>query len=201
MVRERTPARNRPKSQLGESWVVESDGDDEYTPPTKQTNAMRCSRATAEPAESPRKRPSRVNVNTSAEPAFIMPSMHESGVDGSWLGEEKPKVNSASSNATRRAQRPEDRDTSTFHRPEHRGKQEKLVRTSKDFANFMTPMFSWSYDVLGGALQALKTPISYLIAGWLLVGLLVFLRNLLFSSIYSALSPVCTYFRNLYSLF
>ncbi|KAL9066755.1 MAG: hypothetical protein Q9161_007344 [Pseudevernia consocians] len=195
MVRERTPARNRPKSQLGESWVVESDGDDEYNPPPKQADGMRRSQATAEPAESPRKRSSRVNARASAEPEFIMPSLYEGNVGGSWLGEEKPRVEKDFSKANRRVQRLEDRgtstSTSTSYRSKDQGGQEKLVKALEDVANVIRPMFAWTYDVLGGALHALKTPISYLIAGWLLVGLLVFLRNLLFSSIYSALSPVC----------
>lgn len=191
MVRERTPARNRQKSQLGESWVVESDGDDAYTPPSKPADGMRRSQGTAEPTESPRKRSSRVNARTSAEPEFIMPSIHEGSVGGSWLGEEKPRVERDSSKASRRAQRPEDRGTSTSHRPKDRGGQEKLGKAAGDVADLVTPMFVWTYDVLGRALHHLKTPISYLIAGWLLVGLLMFLRNLLFSSIYSALSPVC----------
>lgn len=195
MVRERTPARIRPKSQLGESWVVESDGDDEYTPPSKQTDGVRRSQGTAEPAESPRKRISRVNARTGTGPEFIMPSMHEGSVGGSQLGEEKSRAEKESFKGNKRVQRPEDRGTSvspsaSYHFTDGR-RQEKLVKASEDISSFVTPMFVWTYDVLGGALHALKTPISYLIAGWLLVGLLVFLRNLLFSSVYSALSPVC----------
>lgn len=191
MVRERTPARNRPKSQLGESWVVESDGDDEYTPPSKQADGIRRSQGAAEPVESPRKRPPRVNARTSAEPDFIMPSIHEGSVGGSWLGEEKPRVERESSKASRRVPRPEDRGTSTSYHSKDRGGQEKLLKATEDVASFVTPIFVWTYDVLGGALHALKTPISYLVAGWLLIGLLVVLRNMLFSSVYSALSPVC----------
>ena len=190
MVRERTPARNRPNTHLGESWVIESDGDDEYTPPSKQTNEMRRSRATAELAGSPRKRPSRVSASTSAEPDFIMPSMPQGDAGGSWLGEEKARVEREYSKA-RRIQQPEDRQRSTSYPSKEQGGQEKLVKKSGHFADFLSPILVWTYDVLGGALHALKTPISYLIAGWLLVGLLVFLRNLLFTSVYSALSPVC----------
>ena len=191
MVRERTPARNRPKPRLGESWVVESDGDDEYTPPSKQTNGMRRSQTTAEPAEISGKRPSRVNASTSAEPELIMPSMHQGDLGVSWLGEEKSRVERESSKVNRGVQQPEDRDRSTSYHSKDRGGQEKIFKALGEFADFLSPMFVWAYDVLGGALHALKTPISYLIAGWLLVGLLVFLRNLLFSSVYSALSPVC----------
>ena len=192
MVRERTPARIRPRTQLGESWVVESDGDDEYTPPSKPTNETRSWQALAEPAESPRRKSSRVDASTRAEPKFVMPSMYQGGVGGSWLGEEKPRVKTEEfSKASRKVQHPEDRISSTSHTSKDRGGQEKLIKASKDFADLLSPMFVWMFDVLGGALHALKTPFSYLIAGWLLVGLLLFLRNLLFSSVYSALSPVC----------
>ena len=178
MVRERTPARNRPKSQLGESWVVESDGDDEYTPPSKH-------------AESPRKRPSRVNASTGVEPELIMPTMDEGSVGGSWLREEKPRVEREPSNPVRRVPRLDDRSMPASYHRKNQGGQYKLVKASEDFTNFVTPMFAWTYDVMGGALNALKAPISYLIAAWLLIGLLVFLRNLLFSSVFSALSPLC----------
>ena len=191
MVRERTPARNKIRSQLGESWVVESDGDDECTPPSKQANGMRRSQKNADPAQSPQKKSSRVSDKPSGEPEFIMPSIHEGTVGGSWIGQEKPRVEREPIKASRRVQRPEDRVPFPSCRPTDRVEQNRLLTAFGDFANVVTPMFVWMYDVLGGALHALKTPISYLIAGWLLVGLVVFLRNLLFSSVYSALSPVC----------
>ena len=193
MVRERTPARSQPKSQLGESWVVESDGDDEYTPPSKQVDRMKRSQGIADAAESLRKRSSRVNRRSSAEPEFIMPSIHGGSVGKPWLREEKQSLGSDSSKASREARGTEDRSTftSTSCRSKDQRGQEKLLKVLEDVATFVTPMFVWTYDVLGAALHAMKTPISYLVAVWLFVGLLVFLRNLLFSSVYSALSPVC----------
>ena len=191
MVRERTPARNRAKTPLGESWVVESDGDDEYTPPSKRSKEMRGWQAIPEPAESPRKKPSRVDARTAAEPTFIMPSMDQDGVRGSWLGEENSRVEKRSSKINRRVQQPEDKVRSTSCTSKDRRGRDELLKASRDFADILSPMFVWVLDVLGGALLMLKTPISYLIACWLLVGVLVLLRNLLFSSVYSALSPVC----------
>jgi hypothetical protein len=52
-------------------------------------------------------------------------------------------------------------------------------------------MFSFAIEVLGGALRILKTPISYLLAIWLLFGLGIIVRNLITNSIYASLSPVC----------
>jgi hypothetical protein len=52
-------------------------------------------------------------------------------------------------------------------------------------------MASWIRDVVGGALRVLKTPISYLLAIWLLFGLGVILRTLVTNTMYASLSPVC----------
>jgi hypothetical protein len=52
-------------------------------------------------------------------------------------------------------------------------------------------MAGWIRDVVGGALRVLKTPISYLLAIWLLFGLGVILRTLVTNTIYASLSPIC----------
>ena len=52
-------------------------------------------------------------------------------------------------------------------------------------------MLSWMLEVLGGALKVLKTPLSYFLAIWLLFGLLVMVRNLVTTSIYASMSPIC----------
>jgi len=52
-------------------------------------------------------------------------------------------------------------------------------------------IMSWVLDVFGRALRILKTPISYLLAVWLLFGFGLVLRNLVTTSIYASLSPIC----------
>ena len=47
------------------------------------------------------------------------------------------------------------------------------------------------YDVLGKVFSTLQTPIALLVAVYILIGMSVLLRNLLTSSVYSALSPIC----------
>lgn len=49
----------------------------------------------------------------------------------------------------------------------------------------------WLLEILGQTLKALKKPISWLLAAWLFAGMLMFLQNLLTSSIYAAVSPIC----------
>ena len=206
MVRERTPARSRQKGQLGESWVVESenesesdgvdDGDDEYSPAASTTAARQAekvkpSQFKAEPPETPRRRSTRPSKKASAEPELIMPSIHEGSVGGSWLGEDKRKVEREPNQASRRAKKYEGRDEGRLQRSSDPTPQERLAKMSEATIKFVTPMISWAFDVLGGALHTLKTPISWILAAWLLVGLLLFLRNLVFSSVYSALSPLC----------
>lgn len=195
MVRERTPARSRPKSQLGDSYFVDSDGDDDYTPPPATTSARpdgtRPSQSGAEPPETPRKRLSRANGRASTEPELIMPSIHEGSIGKSWLGEDKRRVERSPEKRSRKPQKTRSRDEGRSYQSSEPTAQDSLFDATEKIMGFVTPMLSWTYDVLGGALHTLKTPISYFIAGWLLFGLMVFLRNLFFSSIYSALSPIC----------
>lgn len=57
--------------------------------------------------------------------------------------------------------------------------------------NFIKPILGGVYEIIGRALHLCKTPIAMLIAAWLMLGLVNILYNLLFTSIYAALSPVC----------
>ncbi|KAL2039223.1 hypothetical protein N7G274_007891 [Stereocaulon virgatum] len=202
MVRERTPARSRQKAELGDSWVVESesdginDSDDEYSPEAsnataRQAEKVKSSQFKAEPTETPRRRSTRPSTRPGAEPELIMPPLHEGSIGGSWLGEDMRRVDQKSNQANRRVKKYMQRDEGRPQRPSDPILQERLAQLSGATINFVTPTLSWTFDVLGGALHTIKTPISWLLSAWLLVGLMLFLRNLLFSSVYSALSPLC----------
>ncbi|KAI4156312.1 MAG: hypothetical protein LQ340_000367 [Diploschistes diacapsis] len=52
-------------------------------------------------------------------------------------------------------------------------------------------VLTWLLAVLGGALQMSKKPISYLLAAYIFIGLLVVTTNVLTSKLTMALSPVC----------
>lgn len=194
MVRERTPARAKSKPQLGESWVVDSDGDDadeEYSPSpannrSKQTNVV--ARGASESTTSPRKKPTRSGAKTSAEPeSLIMPSIHEGSISSSWLGEERQGTNRRPGKTTSRAFRTED----TPKLVSSPGIEDRLMKTWEDVLSFATPICSYIFGVLGQALQILRTPISMIIAIWFAIGFAMFLKNLAITSIYSALSPIC----------
>ena len=199
MVRERTPARaparSQAKPQLSDSWgMVESDGDDEYTPPhgftsSHQTEDMRRSQR-AESAQTPQRKP-KGGRRASAEPELIMPSITENGISSSWITEDAGRRRPQNSRVQTRQRSPEKRNSPARRRQREDTVNVKFESAADDVMSFVQPMFRYGYDVLGNALHTLKTPISYIIAVWLLIGMLVFLRNLFFTSVYSALSPVC----------
>ncbi|MCJ1297289.1 hypothetical protein MMC08_000075 [Hypocenomyce scalaris] len=203
MAGQRTPqARTRPKPQLGDSWVVESDGDDEEgviksSPRTwldsnnlAEADAGRQKKVftnMANPStdESPRKRSSRTSTRASVEPELRMPSIHENSMDGSWVDGRGLHRASRRTPKQERTSTPNDEDSIIP------AAQQRVEKKSEQFQTPLRPVFGWIADVLGRALDASKTPISYIIAIYLLFGLMLLLRNLLTTSIYSALSPIC----------
>ncbi|MCJ1273047.1 hypothetical protein MMC21_000836 [Puttea exsequens] len=200
MARERTPARTRPKSQLGDSYVVESDGDDgdsEYStpyPPGTQADRTRQSPDGAETQmnkDATRRRSSRTNGRASADPDFIMPSIYEGSVGGSWLGEKKKRPRRSPIQGSRKPQVVRADEGRRSYQPQRAAQQDTLFQITQTAMHFVKPILVYVFDVLGGALYTLKTPIIYMVACWLIIGCLVFLQNLFFSSLYSALSPIC----------
>lgn len=203
MADQRPPqARFRSRPQLGDSWVVESDGDDERdsikgpadtnsdlgtvaeAEARRQKKAL-TSKAVTNANESPRRRSSRTNARPSAEPELMMPSINEDSMDRSWVEGGGPRKTSRRAPRQGRGSTPNDGSTRTPP------KEHEAESKSEELQKVLRLIWSWTYDVLGGALAALKTPISYAIAVYLLFGLILLLRNLLTTSIYSALSPIC----------
>ena len=56
---------------------------------------------------------------------------------------------------------------------------------------YVAPILDWVFDVLVNTLRFLKKPISWVLALYLFAGLLTLVANLLTSSVYTALSPIC----------
>jgi hypothetical protein len=86
--------------------------------------------------------------------------------------------------------------------PKHRGEKSISAKATTGEAadgdlipeivtEHLTAMLLWSTDVVGKAFRVLKTQVSYILAAWLLFGLGIVARNLITSSIYSSLSPIC----------
>ena len=208
--------------QLGESWVVESDQDEEYEPgspdsgedfsigstcnthayrrgpiplkpePTGNSNVKLRSRPKPlETTDIPQERAGRKNSRASAEPEFVMPSIHESSPTGSWLGDRKPMTRRATPQKTRKTRDPQGRSTSRLEGNEDPAANDWLGEVFGNIVRLLRPIVGWSYDVAGKTFNTLKTPIALLIAVYILLGIFVLFRNLLTSSIYSALSPIC----------
>ncbi|KAL8828164.1 MAG: hypothetical protein Q9191_002752 [Dirinaria sp. TL-2023a] len=137
------------------------------------------------------RRSSRASTRVSVEPELIMPSIHQDSVGGSWLGEEKPRKRTGTKKGRQDyAGRPQ-QGIAREHQPNGSGSQDLLAEALQNALSFLLPIWRWLFDVAGGALTALKKPISYFLAIYLFFGILIVLRNFLTNSISTAISPIC----------
>lgn len=196
----------KPTLKLGESWVVEGDDDSqEYEPEDDEDLSVISS-------NSPPRRPTR-NTNRSPEPQFVMPPLDNDTLAASWaesssknpagrndarLTEGRRSSRLAADGTLRRRYGPQVKDqkrTSNKDDSRSTSSRSRGVGTYQNFFDIImehaTSILSWAVEVLGGALRVLKTPISYILAIWLLFGISVIVRNLVTTSIYASLSPVC----------
>lgn len=206
------------KSQLGDSWVVndssdaDDDGDDsgykedDTTMQSSRTSKSSGSRygprngGNGSQEATPRRRSSRA---TSKEPEFIMPSIFEDGMArsptrgeksrGGGQGGAKRRSNrsGASSNGIVQDREGDGSKAPRASRHDTRSAETAAMDAVENVLAVVKPIAAWLLDVGGGVFKALKTPISYLIALYVLLGLIAFARNLLTQSIYTALSPIC----------
>jgi hypothetical protein len=202
----------RPSLQLGNSWVVEGEEDSVEVETTVEEKMMEKDTDYAEPPSSKEPSPSKKarqrttrRTTRSPEPELVMPSIDVSSMDGSWADTTGRSAHLRKS--PRISERPRDLRTRKSRRTEGSSSPEELpaakpvkkrapkVTMDQDMlqviADHLTAMLSWSVEVLGKALRLLKTPISYLLAIWMLFGLGIIARNLITTSIYASLSPIC----------
>lgn len=190
--------RGQAKLQLGESWVVE--GEDESPSPQESVSPPP---TTSSHRRTPRK------TTRSPDPEFVIPSLDRDTLEAS--GAESPIRGLRQHNGERysRGLRQTAYENSPVKRGRKRTNGEKAqsdaptVRSElqRDPSNLQEileivvdhggSVFSWAIDIIGTALRMLKTPLSMLLAVWLLFGLGVVARNLLMNSVYASLSPVC----------
>jgi len=203
-------SQRRSRHQLGDSWVVESDEDignpDDGGPRSAESSAQDMNSTSGDFVSAPtsaksRRRVPRYVARESLEPELVMPSIHEDNMDDSWLasngrGSRKlpsgRAVKSPAQTTPRAARSSRNRANGTPPEPPQRDQRKS---TSDGFAEnvvgALQPIFGGILDVFGGAIKILKPFISYAIAIYLLLGLMLLLRNLLTRSVYSALSPIC----------
>lgn len=166
------------------------------------------------PPKTPRK-PSK-GSNRSPEPEFVMPPLDPDTLEASWAESTSRFTRGKGSHyMDRERRRRPSRQGVSSGSPEKRlrtkNTNNKVSFSSTDSASIAPQsqatsnlqgfvdvcldhakvMFAWFIEVLGGALRVLKTPISYLLAIWLLFGLGIIVRNLITNSIYASLSPAC----------
>jgi hypothetical protein len=197
------------QSDLGDSWVVnDSDTDessleeDNSSPPdmpnTRQVKRSQTPSVSARSA--PRLRSSRASSKV-PEPELIMPSIHEGQVEGSWTSTHGGSKDAGHSPKTRQSK------ASTSSMSSQSGADRRVGSGRGSHSSYMSERYhqdtadkvlsllgysaDWFLDVIGGALKALRKPISLVIALYLFAGLLVMAQNILTRSVYSALSPVC----------
>ena len=162
-------------------------------PKSSKGKALSLSQKFGSSSEASKSKPIRANPRTPDEPDLIMPSIHEDVLESSWFDRENPRRKKGTS-----------RGSNVFVEPggvrRLENSRSRLLATSTNgkpatipdsIADFLKSVVTWVYDVTGGALGKLKTPLSYFLAVYIFIGLIIFLRNLLTSSIYSALSPIC----------
>ncbi|MCJ1238372.1 hypothetical protein MMC14_006361 [Varicellaria rhodocarpa] len=197
MSQQRTHSKKKERD-LGDSWGVVDTAEDEDEDVSNSTesghlrdqdNISRSLLAREQPLvpEQSRQRSTRISANPEVFTEFIMPSIGENAVGESrstTYGNGYPKQLASEPSRRRKLSRT---------RIKRSVAPDQTVWISHFTENFLRPVLGWWYDVIGTALGALKTPISYALAAYILFGVLVLLSNLLTTSIYSALSPICRF--------
>jgi hypothetical protein len=193
-------SRRHPKAGLGNSWVVEGDIDSNTSDQEYEDSPRRSPRDKHQ-ADSPSSR------RIPAEPEFRMPVLNYGDLDGSWVNAEDDRKNRKGVPRRRTVQdRVSNTSPSTAGSPRSRKipttKQTRSSETSEGtlgsfqasqemLLGYAGGMLSWTTDVIAKALWTIKTPISFILAIYLLFGIGLVLRNLITTSIYSSLSPLC----------
>lgn len=185
-------SRNRGKPQLGDSWVVEDESD------SSGASSSGVERHRSKRQSHDQRGPTRTS-RVSVEPELVMPSLHANSIDGSWYSGEQPQIRRSPRKRLGKHviheehSRPKPRDVATKETCEDsdRRLRKRRIRNGQRVRDFVLPIVSYCFDVLRIAMGALKTPVSIFLAMYLFVGLLILLRNLFTTSIYSALSPIC----------
>ncbi|KAL8938222.1 MAG: hypothetical protein Q9216_004006 [Gyalolechia sp. 2 TL-2023] len=189
--------------QLGGSWVVDdgdfSNDDSSHKGVKLQHGPRQPPQQLTESPETSRRLLSRITSRTGPEPELIMPSIHESSMDGPWYTGQQSRLRRSPRKRARKFTPEEKPIKSEYSSTPVKGEIEREggrlnkqpSQRTEPAVEFLQAIFKWCFDVLGRSMAALKTPISYILAIYLLLGLLNVLSNILTTSVYSALSPIC----------
>ncbi|KAI9805892.1 MAG: hypothetical protein M1825_000506 [Sarcosagium campestre] len=207
------------RSQLDGSWVIQGHDDDIQGTPTPAGN-LRSKRSQLQSPMSggTRKIPARSstrNTDSSAEPEFVMPSIDNDSVVGSWV-EANQKANQEAAERPRRRVTNRRAQVASGNGSMHESRQSETLtyqefpvrappateierNTSRDVSNALFHALgstvSWAMEILGGALRVAKTPITLalgvMLAAYLLLGLGLVFKTVITHSIQSSFAPIC----------
>lgn len=150
--------------------------------------------------ETSQRHSSRMKSRISPEPELVMPSIDEKSMDGSWYTGEQSRLRRSPRKKAHKQRTPDEQPIGSEHSSifnldgvnhERRHFKKPTSQRTGPTVELLLSMFRWCLDVLARTMTALKTPISYFLAIYLLIGLLNMLSNIFTTSIYSALSPIC----------
>ena len=177
-------------SNLDDSWVKDTHGSDQDWDSESEEELP-----PPQAPEPPRRRVPRKKTHSSPASRaseFIMPS-YEDVARSSWIGSgpdndqrarRRPAKTAEPRHSLKRSQSPPSRR-------EIRGTRKPQVADGSEILNILWSSLIWLAEILGLALRYLQKPLALVLALWLMVGLVVFTRNLIFSTISSGLSPIC----------
>lgn len=172
------------ETELGDSWVVnenhsDQDGDSDF----RITDNEREEQAAPPPRRGSRN-PSKVHTGTAEsiitqnrisqpEPEFTMPRLEHS----SEIRQRKPSIRKL---GRPRKEVKQESDT-----------QDAVLNYAQQMLEYAGNVLFHLLDVVGIAFKAMKKPLGYIIAGYILIGIMMMTKNLATQSLYAALSPLC----------
>jgi len=183
--------------------VVEGDDSSEYSPSRNKKELP--PRRTTPPRRGAR-------GARSPDPEFVMPSLDPDTMEASWAESTSTSARQQKERhlVQKESRRRNSRQMQSDEVPEKRARNristgQNISPTSRHVAREPSQleevieavvdkggnMLGHLLDILGGAFRILKTPLSYILAIYLLFGLGIVLRTLVTNSVYASLSPVC----------
>lgn len=186
----------RDRSGLTDSWVIESESDGDYECASSQSDTAQDFNEAQHPSKNRlRKHASEVQPESQrfsptskkdiVQTELLMPTLEDTRGLRPRKTEKKP------SSSKRHIPSPVGKSYKSGRAFDNSTPQDTIEQVFENVGMLIQSIFRWTYDILAKTLRLLKTPISYAIAGYICLGLIILLRNILTSSVYSALSPVC----------
>ena len=144
------------------------------------------------PDRTPRKRMTQ-STRVAAESRFVMPAMEGSSPS---MSASSPQFARDRSSQPQTGLRRREKRTKTAATPSHAQDANTTDRSAADYlgtlwSNIVLPSLEYGFSILKIAASLAKPFIAYGLAIWLLLGLLIMARNLVTSSVSTALSPLC----------